>query len=813
MDLEDIRKASLAYTPAIMMGRIISPASLGFLSRASLFPLILLVTTSATLLLAGHLLPERLTGFEHIVYGISGVVLALWSTLFALYCFSNYFRFRDIALNKKERAKAGIKVSFETAEILHNTDQSDLVAGFLRSGFGKLTLFRCGIPQEKIDSFISKRKNPLPASSLPTINREFVSVHSYVEALYQADEEFSDFIFKSGLHEKEFLGATRWIKDLFVRIRRSERWWSEENVSKIEPIGTDWAYGVAYELEKFSKPIEKMIDITDSLEGFHGKEIKDLELILSRTEEANALLISDAGTGKLAVIGGLASRIRTEKTAEKLAHKKVLVLDTGALMAVMKTRSDLEGELIKIMNQTTNAGNIIMVIDNLPYLIKGAQSLEADIVNLLDSYMGSSSVNIIALSDKANFHNMLEPDTTLMSRFEYVILEDIKEELIVSLLEEKLLRVEKENGITFTYPAILSIVSSARRYFPGGVMPDKAMDLLIEVAPYAVSKKIKMVEKEDVETLVRKKTGIPVGVVTEEEKGVLSNLEEILHEKIVGQDQAIDVISNALRRARSGISDPNRPLGSFLFLGPTGVGKTETSKALAEVFFESSENISRLDMSEYQGTEALGQLIGSLKTGRSGRLATLLREKPYSVLLLDEFEKADKDVHNLFLQTLDEGVFTDSAGKEVNARNSIIIATSNAGSDIIWEYSGKNENLREKTGDIIDRIIEKGIFSPELLNRFDGVIVFHPLDRDHLREIAHLEIAKLKKRIRERGIEVKISDEVVDHLIESGTDPKFGARALNRAVQEKLEKVIADRIIAENPKPGSVMNIGFKQII
>ncbi len=812
MNIEKIKHASLAFTPAIALGRIVKPQSLRKLSNLFLFALFFLVLASGLFFFYGTYLPERIASFEYKVYGVASIALALWSVSFALYAFSNYFRFRDVSMRKKDRLKAGIKVSFETAEILHSTDEKDLTTGFFKSEFGTLALYRCGIPEEEIKTFISKRKNPFPASSLPAIERDFVTAYDYTEALYRSDMEFSEFVFKSGLQDKEFLGAVRWIDDIFVKIRRSERWWSEENFSKVEPIGTDWAYGVAYELEKFSKPIEKMIDITDSLENFHEKEVKSLEIILSRTEEANALLIGDAGTGKLGVIGGLAGRIKSEQSTEKLAHKKVLVLDTGLLLSIMKNKADFESELIKIMNQTAKASNIILVIDNLPYLIKGAQALEADVMTLLDNYLASPTVKVLALSDKGNFHNILESDTGLMSRFEYVILENIKDDAVLSLLEEKLLKLERENKIIFTYPALMSIVSSANRYFPGGVMPDKAIDLMVEMAPFALSRKVKTVRKEDVETLVREKTGIPVGAVTEEEKGVLSNLEDILHKRIVGQDQAVEVISNALRRARSGISNPKRPLGSFLFLGPTGVGKTETSKALAEVFFESSENISRLDMSEYQGHEALNQLIGSIKTGRAGRLSTLLREKPYSVLLLDEFEKAGKDVHNLFLQTLDEGVFTDSVGKEVNARNSIIIATSNAGSDVIWEYSSKGEGLKEKTSEIIDRIIEKGIFTPELLNRFDGVIVFHPLEREHLREVAELEIAKLKERTKDRGIEINISDEIIDYLIETGTDPKFGARALNRAVQEKLEKAIADRIIAENPRPGTVMNIGFKEL-
>ena len=812
MNFNDLKKSSHSFTPAIVWGGFIKPQSLRTLGKILFLLIFFLALISALFFFFESNLPKEIIYYEYKVYGVLFLTLVFWSVSFSLYSFLNFYRFRDISLERKKTIESGIKVSLETAEILHKTEKKDLTVSFMKSDFGLHVLTRCGVSWEEINSFINERKKPFTAESFSITDKDFVTASDYTERLYNSDKEFSDFIFKRGLQEREFVGASKWINDIFVKARKKERWWSQENISKLEPIGTDWAYGVAYELEKFSTPIENLLNISESLESFHKKEVESLELTLSRSEEANALLIGEAGTGKMTVIGGLASKIKSENTAKSLLFKKILVLDTGLLMSLMKEKAQFESEFIKIMNQTVKAGNVILVIDNLPYLIQSALSLQSNIVSLLEKYLSSPDINVLALSDKSNFHSLLEPNTTLMSKFEYVILEKINEESILSVLEEKLLRLEWENKIMFTFPALINIVSSAIRYFPGGVMPDKAVDLLVEITPQAVSKNKKIIDKEDIEELVRKKTGIPVGNVDEKEKETLLNLEEILHKKIVGQNQAVEVISGALRRARSGISDPNRPLGSFLFLGPTGVGKTETSKALAEIFFDSAQNMSRLDMSEYQGENGLGQLIGSFDSNKKGRLATVLREKPYSVLLLDEFEKASKEVHNLFLQTLDEGIFTDSSGKEVNARNSIIIATSNAGSEMIWEYESKGEDLKKKTKDIVDYIIEKGIFSPELLNRFDGIIVFHSLQKEHLRKIARLEINKLTERVKDRGVIINISDDLVDYLIEEGTDSKFGARDLNRTVQEKVEKIIAEKIIEKNPKPGSVLNISVEEI-
>jgi len=268
-------------------------------------------------------------------------------------------------------------------------------------------------------------------------------------------------------------------------------------------------------------------------------------------------------------------------------------------------------------------------------------------------------------------------------------------------------------------------------------------------------------------------------------------------------NEAILAIGSSLRRARSGIESANKPLGSFLFLGPTGVGKTETAKALSEVFFDSDKKIIRLDMSEYSGGDSLSRLLGSFETGKQGVLTSLLRENQYGVLLLDEFEKANGEVHNLFLQILDEGVFSDMVGKKVNARNLIIIATSNAGSSTIWDYVKESKSLAENKQKIIDEIIHDGLFKPELINRFDGVILFHPLSESDLKQVATIMLKKLAKRLEEKSLELVITDELVDYLVQKGSDPTFGARPINRAIQDNVEEIVARKLISGEAQPGS----------
>ena len=333
---------------------------------------------------------------------------------------------------------------------------------------------------------------------------------------------------------------------------------------------------------------------------------------------------------------------------------------------------------------------------------------------------------------------------------------------------------------------MLEIVRDANRYFTASDSGDKAVDLLVEIVPWAQSRRYQVIGQTEVEEMVRTKTGIPIGRLQPVERENLMALEKNLHTRVIGQDEAIDSVSNALRRARAGVRNAERPIGSFLFLGPTGVGKTETSKALAEVMFGQETKMIRLDMSEYQTADAVIKLIGNFSTGQPGILADLVREHPYGVLLLDEFEKTNPDVRDIFLQILDEGFFSDKSGQRISLRNLIIIATSNAGADLIWEMVKARIKPQDKVDDLINHIVEKGIFKPELLNRFDAVVVFHPLQPDELKQIARLMLNKLAKRLLTQGLTLNISDLLVKSVAELGANEIFGARPMQRFIQDNI---------------------------
>jgi ATP-dependent Clp protease ATP-binding subunit ClpC len=406
---------------------------------------------------------------------------------------------------------------------------------------------------------------------------------------------------------------------------------------------------------------------------------------------------------------------------------------------------------MKLFKEAVKAGNIILVIEHLPSFIASAFAIGTDVVEIMNPFLSLSDIQVIATANPTEYHNIIQTNPILAQRFDEVMVEEPQMNEVVKILENMAPSLERTHGIFFTYPAIEEMAIGADRYITTGVMPDKAVDLLSSIAPLAKQRNKKIIKKSDVIDLIEKKTGIPLGEVKDEEREKLLNLEEILHSRVIGQEHAVKAVAGTMKRARAGVRNVEKPIGSFLFVGPTGVGKTEVAKALAWAFFKNEESMIRFDMSEYQSSDSLNRLIGSFGENKSGVLSNALRERSYGVLLLDEFEKAAPDVHNLFLQILDEGYFSDMLGKKVVARNLIIIATSNAGSDLIWEHTKGGQDTSGLKDILIERIIKDGIFRPELLNRFDDVVVFESLDRQSLRKIGELKLLKLKRGLRNKG--------------------------------------------------------------
>ncbi len=825
MNFAVLKNLANKYSGALLVERVISHRTRSLISNLlGLVSIILLVPTLAYV--AGFFVPQtlsyialvpmsaillpKITGLFCIVVSFLLIFLALES-----FYYSSYFCVLDAILGEKgindsEPITFGVSYFVETAIL------DDLTKSFAESEEGSLILYRSGISREDIRIFLDTRTARVSTTNfiVNSVDGEYgITMADIAVTLLKTDAEFAKFLFARGVTEEIFLGASRWVVETGRIIKKSERFWSRDNLGRVQGIGKDWAYGEAYILDKYSKRIfDKSTSTAVVSSNYLSAETDSLEKILARSQEANAILVGETEGGPREVVLSLAKRIEEGKVLPSLEHKRLVMLDTGKILAINATKATFEIELLKLMNEAVRAGNIILVLDDFPGFIASANSVGSNILSLIDPYISSAKIQLVALSDSSRFHAVLEPNPMLMARFGKVSINVSGLDSTMRVLELEAIQFERKYHLLFTYPALRTVAEGADRYIPNGVMPDKAISLLVELVPAMKVAKKKVVVKTDVLAYIETKTGIPTGEVGKVEKEKLMNLESLIKARVIGQDEAVSAISGALRRARSGVSDPDKPMGSFLFLGPTGVGKTETTKVLAEIFFGSAQNIIRLDMSEYKSSDALDKLIGSFTSKSPGILSTKLREHPYGVLLLDEFEKADKNILDLFLQVLDEGFFSDMSGSRVNARNLIIIATSNAGADHVFKYVEAGIDPNSKKTEIIDDIVKEGIFRPELLNRFDGLIFFHPVDNPRLRDISKLELEKFKKQLKGRGVDLVINDALVDHIMKFGSDPKFGARPIERAIKDTVEQIIANKLISGAIKQGDTVEFSAEEL-
>ncbi len=547
------------------------------------------------------------------------------------------------------------------------------------------------------------------------------------------------------------------------------------------------------------------------------RELENIITVLQRAE-GNVLLIGEAGVGKTAIIEGLAQQMVIEDVPEILQDKRLVNLNIGKLAA------DPEAglRLANIIDEIDKSGNIILVIEgigNLMSTLAGGTGRESvDLAEILEPALRSPTVHVIGTAHPDEYAREIRLKTGFERRFQTLKIEEPETDDAIQILEAKSMLIEAAQKVFFSYDAIERAVKLSDEYIKGRFLPAKALDILEEVAVKVASsrRENRIVSGEDVAKLITAKTSIKVTKITEEESEKLLHLEEEIHKRLVDQDEAVKMVANALRRARAQFRDEERPIVNLLFLGPTGVGKTELAKQVARVYFGGEERVVRLDMSEYQDADSVGNLIGAPAGtgGGGGYLTEQVRQHPFTLLHLDEIEKAHPDILNLFLQVMEDGRLTDSRGHTVDFTNVILIGTSNAGTQFIQDGIKEGKPLQEIKEELMDSVL-KDIFRPEFLNRFDGIIVFRPLTIKEVFEIAKIMIKELGDRLESKGIHVKATDEAVMELAEAGFDPKFGARPLRRVIQERVDNVIAREIVSGNLKrrdtvllkPGGVVEI------
>jgi len=495
-----------------------------------------------------------------------------------------------------------------------------------------------------------------------------------------------------------------------------------------------------------------------------------------------------------------------------LRYLRVLYLDIGALIAGTQNRGEIEERFKRVMSEIQSAGNVILYIDEIQNLA-GAQVADRpiDLTGLAVEALSSSRIHVISSVTTANFRRYIETRPTFLELFEKMDVIELSKNETIRALEKISLHLEKQFKITITYKAIVEAVNLSNTYIQGKVLPGKAIDLLEESCTNAATAGKRVLEKDEIEKSITAKTGIPVGRAKKEEGKVLLGLEDVLHKRVVGQEEAIKAVADALRRARVMVREKERPIGTFLFLGPTGVGKTQTAKTIASTYFGSETSMVRLDMSEFSQGDSIDLLIGSKNGNQAGQLTEAVKRKPYTLILLDELEKANRDVLNLFLQVFDDGRIVDVDGAVVKFSETIIIATSNAGSELIRERIQKNVLIPQLKTELLEYLQREKIFSPEFLNRFDEVVVFKPLTLLEIVKVAQIELSELEIRLEAKDIGFEITPRALDFVAKAGYNPVYGARPLKRVIQDSLEAQIAKLILSESLKRGQRVSVDVSQ--
>ena len=658
-------------------------------------------------------------------------------------------------------------------KLLAQKDFQIQVMYFCRSALGRFLLLRLGLNPLSFINNLSPQETIKPAASIEELLDKFSSVLNF--------------------KLPDLTSCYQWYKQLLSQ-QQPPLLLTSNRIRSLTGIGTDWAYGYTVTLDKFSLDLTKKPSPYPFLLG-REEDLKEIQRGLLKSENNNVLVIGEPGIGRHILIETLAHYLYLGICDPHLSHKRIIQLDMHSLFAEAPNRDKLKALFSNLLNEAVGAGNIIIVIDEIDKYISEGEG-RIDLTDVLEKF-ASSRVGVIGIITPDNYRTFIEKNDTLNNIFVEIRLNQPSTDLVLTELQLSIVPVlEKKYPVTVTLPALKKTIANSQRFLTSTPFPGKAIELLEDTVIWKTNFQQNIyITAKDIDDYLSQKLKLPLGELAGQETEKLTNLENLLHKKVINQHQAIRLIAGALRRARLNISEQNRPIGSFLFLGPTGVGKTETAKALNEIYFADESRMLRFDMSQYQGEEGLVRLIGSSKEKIPGELTSRLREKPYGVVLFDEIEKAPTVILNLFLTLLDEGYITDGYGKKVDCLNTIIIATSNAGGEFIRECLVQGIPSSQLSVKITTYVLENKIFSPEFINRFDSAVVFTPLSEGQLREIAKLMLVKLNNRLQQKELSLEITPDLINHLAGLGSNLEFGARSIRREIETNIEDQIAKQVL------------------
>lgn len=685
---------------------------------------------------------------------------------------------------------------------------------------------RLGIPPKKLQALIAKKSATSKQKTIPRMGEDILQI---VFAAYEiARDNRQDVV-----EETELLLATvrrsKWIQELLYdlnvdaqkldnmvewlrirsRLRRQYQRFRKAAARRSK-------YGLDRAMTAVATPYLNSFSQDITLAAKFGrlspcvareKEIQEIFQIIEGGRQS-VLLVGDRGVGKMSIIEGIAERMVEEEVPEALLDKRLVQLSASALLAGT-TVAGAQERLINMMREIQKAGNVVLFIRNIDDLISvGSQGAGIDVSETLAEFLGPGRFLTLATTTNEGYNRSVT-NTELGKALARVSIPEMDANQAIQVLESKAGSLEYKHRIFFTYDALEQSVALAGKFLHDQRLPESAVAIATEAASAVKNKKGEhaLVEGDDVAAIVSGKTGIPTTTISEEESKKLLRLEEEMHRRIIGQDEAVMLVASALRRARAEIRSEDRPIANFLFLGPTGVGKTELAKTIADVYFGSEDRMIRIDMSEYQDKSGIYRLIGEPNKQGTGILTEAVRQNPFSLILLDEMEKADPDVLNLFLQVFDDGRLTDSVGRVIDFTNTIIIATSNAGTNYVQKQIDKGVDIAAIREHLIRGELKK-YYRPEFLNRFDGIVLFRALKQDEIKQIAGLMLNGVRKDLQKRGVELRVEDAALEALATAGFDPEFGARPMRRAIQNMVENKLAELVLQKKLKRRDTVVLG-----
>lgn len=763
---------------------------------------------------------STVSGFYFTVSAFSGFIS------FEIFYRAKVLNEKPKPLGKEGESNTADSSSLETARLLLKTgnvnNTGHLISALLKNSKVLFVIEKADLRVEEIDKLFTQNSkdkntdfNQILTSAIHWAQKEGRNTLDKLDILlgiYAQTEPLKNLFFQKGLKDEDLLNIVFWARDIFEDGKK--HFW-EKSVDSLGPgIGELWTGGWTLETEKYSVDLTKQIKKKRQFTPMVGrdKEIERVEEVLGRSEKKNVLLLGPPGIGKSTIVQALAERSIIGLLPPALEYKRFLEIDITGLIAGA-AQGEMEQRIQNLLTELSHAGNVVLFMPDLEN-IAGGSGTGVNITGYLVNSLNSDSLQVIATSTRAAYRRYIEPQGTFAALFEPIELQEPEQNAAIRILEQAVPKIETKNRIVVTYSAVQKSVELATRYMVNRVLPGKAIDLIDEAATAISLKKKHLLEGSDIENLVSTKTHTPVKLARGEEAQKLMNLETTLHKRIVAQDEAIKAISNALRRARSIKRTTRKPIGNFLFMGPTGVGKTETAKTLAALYFGSEEAIIRVNMSEYQSPDSINRLIGAPPgTGKfeeGGEFTEKVRQNPYSLILLDELEKAHPKIQEAFLPILDEGIFEDVTGRKIVFTNTIIIGTSNAGAEYIRESVQEKKSMENLKKELLEKIQQEGVFKPEFLNRFDDIIVYKPLSESEVIQVVRLLVSELIERLKNQDVSLSVDNTVVNWIAKNGYDPTYGARPLRRFIADNLESKIANQILEGKLPRGSTVGASSK---